>query len=39
MQFGSRNDLKNKLAGKERFEKEDCPFCRYIKNNERILWK
>ncbi|MBC7503389.1 hypothetical protein H7169_00245 [Candidatus Gracilibacteria bacterium] len=38
-QFGTRADLKKKLAGKEMFGKEDCPFCIDLKTNERVLWK
>lgn len=39
MQFGTHNDLKNKLWWKERFEREDCPLCRDIEKSSNMLWK
>ena len=39
IQFWTRDDLMNKLAGKAMFWEEDCPFCIDLKTNERVLWK
>jgi diadenosine tetraphosphate (Ap4A) HIT family hydrolase len=37
--FGTRADLKTKLAGKKMFTRDDCPFCEDIATHTRIIWK
>jgi diadenosine tetraphosphate (Ap4A) HIT family hydrolase len=37
--FGTEKHMRVILGGKIRFEKDDCPFCHDIRDQQRVIWQ